>query len=61
MTKDEWIDRATKELERVGGEWAPGVAKEYAESLHENYVDGDGAGYDNDPEGAVAEDMTYWD
>jgi len=61
MTKDEWIRRAEAELERCSPGWTKSAVYDYADSLYETYVDEGGAGFDTDPEGAVAEDMTYWD
>jgi hypothetical protein len=54
-TKDEWIDRAAAKL-------APyEIGRDYAETLYESFVEGFGEDWINDPEGAVDEDMTYWD
>lgn len=62
MSKDEWIKRAEDELERQSPGWDKQALWDYADSLHDTYVtDALGVGYDNDPEGAVVEDMTYWD
>jgi hypothetical protein len=55
LTKDEWIDRAVAKL-------APyEIGRDYAESLYETYVEDYDDHWANDPEGAVAEDITYWD
>lgn len=55
MTKEEWIRRAADKL----AQYESDNAAAYAESLYETYVEDD-AGYENDPEGAVEEDMSYW-
>jgi hypothetical protein len=60
ITKDEWVKRAETELERCAPGWTKSALYGYADSLYETYVD-DYGGFDDDPEGAVAEDMTYWD
>lgn len=57
MKQSEWVDRAVKKLEPYMGE----QSKEYAESLYETYVLEDfGLSHHDDPEGAVEEDMSYW-
>lgn len=62
ITKDEWIKRAETELERCAPGWTKSAVYDYADSLYDTYVAEDHCfGFENDPEGAVAEDMTYWD
>lgn len=57
LTKEEWITAAVAKLKRH----LPDGTKEYAASLYQTYVEDDGDEWANDPEGAVAEDMSYWD
>ena len=62
MTKDEWIKRAEAELEKQSPGWTKSALYDYVDSLYDTYAAEDtGFGFDTDPEGAVAEDMTYWD
>lgn len=56
MTKEEWISAADAKLQPYGLPYS----HEYAEGLYKTYVEGDGDHWANDPEGAVAEDVTYW-
>jgi hypothetical protein len=56
MNKEEWITAAAAKLEPYEGT----NSREYAESLYQTYVEDDGDHWADDPEGAVAEDMTYW-
>lgn len=56
MTKEEWIAKAAAKLRPYEG----GNSREYAESLYQTYVEEDGDHWADDPDGAVAEDMTYW-
>lgn len=56
MTKEDWIAAAAQKLEPYEGI----NSREYAESLYQTYVIDDGAHWEDDPEGAVTEDMTYW-
>lgn len=57
MTKEEWIATAVSKLKP----YLEGQSASYAASLYETYVEDDGEEWANDPEGAVAEDMSYWD
>jgi len=62
IDKQEWITRAEKALESNSPGWTPSARYDYADSLYDTYVtENAGDWYDDDPEGAVAEDMTYWD
>lgn len=61
IDKQEWITRAEKALESNSPGWSPSARYDYADSLYETYCTDDDGGFENDPEGAVDEDMTYWD
>ena len=56
MTKEEWIAAAAAKLQSYG----MNDSQEYAESLYQTYVTENDDDFANDPEGAVAEDVTYW-
>jgi hypothetical protein len=57
LNKDEWIKLA---LATLRCRWAD-ATQEYAEGLYKTYVEADAEEWANDPEGAAAEDMSYWD
>ena len=57
MTKDEWIAKAEAKLKPYEGD----NSRAYADSLYETYVVKDGEHWANDPLGAVAMDMSYWE
>jgi hypothetical protein len=56
MTKDEWVAAAAAKLQPFELD----NSRAYAESLYQTYVEEDGDHWTDDPEGAVAEDMSYW-
>jgi len=53
-----WIFRCTRLIKRQCG-WTTKLARDYAETLHQSYVEE----YDADcsPEDALSEDMSYWE
>lgn len=60
LTKEEWIRRASTELERLTPGWNPAALADYADALYEGFVT-DSTVYESDPEDAVAEDISNWD
>lgn len=63
ITKYEWVSRAkTRLIEQTGDDWNPEALEGYLDALWESTLE-DQIFYDyaNDPEGAVDEDLTYWD
>lgn len=60
MNKDEWIKRAEAELTKATPGWTPSALHDYADGLFDTYAMNDG-GFEDDPEGAVQEDLTYWE
>ena len=56
LTKDEWINRASLKLQPYIKD-----AQKYAESLYQTYIGEGGHHWEDDPEGAVDEDMSYWE
>lgn len=60
ITKDVWVDRAKKALiDKTGDDWHPEALQSYAESCYDWAIESDE--YLNEPEDAVAEDLTNWD
>jgi len=61
MKKSEWLVEACEYMIKLTGDWEiHGNLVDYCESLYETYVEEMGDDPFS-PEGAVDEDMTYWD
>jgi len=56
MTKEEWVSTADAKLQSYGMT----DSRKYAESLYQTFVTENDDAFADDPEGAVAEDVSYW-